>query len=205
MIWHDIPQNTDEWLQLRCGKITGSGLGKIMANEGKAFGDPAKKYAIQIALERIKETWQEGGFSNHHTERGHEQEPIARMLYEETYFCDVTNGGFFDLGNIGVSPDGLVEGGGVIEIKSVIDHVQYANIKRGGLDPSYKWQFYGNLFFTGCEWLDFVSFCAEYPEGKQLFTYRIWREDCQDFFDRIQKRTEEFELLIAETMEDIQR
>ena len=81
MIWHDVDQNDDEWRALRCGKVTGSGLGKVMANNGKAFGDPAKKYAVQLALERITNTWQDNGFSNAHTERGHEQEPIARMLY----------------------------------------------------------------------------------------------------------------------------
>jgi len=31
MIFHDIEQNTDEWLDLRTGKLTGSGCSKIMA------------------------------------------------------------------------------------------------------------------------------------------------------------------------------
>lgn len=203
-MWHDIDQNSDEWLALRCGKITGSALGKIMANEGKAFGDPAKDYALQLALERINGCPTEGGFSNAHTERGHEQEPIARMLYEDTYFADVTKGGFFDLGNIGCSPDGLVGDNGLIEIKSVIAKVHYANVKRGENDPAYKWQFIGNLMFTGREWIDFVSYCSEYPAGKQLFVYRTWRKDCDELFARLDARLVEFEKLVQSRVAEIQ-
>ena len=30
-MWLDIQQNTDEWLDLRIGKVTGSSIGKVMA------------------------------------------------------------------------------------------------------------------------------------------------------------------------------
>jgi hypothetical protein len=203
VIWHDIDQNTEAWKELRCGKITGSALGKIMANEGKAFGDPAKDYALQLALERITGCPYESGYTNPHMERGHEQEPLARMMYEETYFTEVSSGGFFDLGHIGCSPDGLVDGTGLIEIKSVIAKVHYANVKRGGIDPAYKWQVYGNLKYTGREWIDFVSFSAEYPEGKQLYTHRTNRAECGDMFERIEERVTDFERLVKQRIEEI--
>ncbi len=44
---------------------------------------------------------------------------MARMLYEIERNVDVTHCEFFDLGDYGDSPDGLVERDGVIEIKSV--------------------------------------------------------------------------------------
>ena len=40
--FHDVEQNTEAWEDLRAGKITSSPLGKVMANEGAAFGKPAK-------------------------------------------------------------------------------------------------------------------------------------------------------------------
>ena len=43
--FYDIEQNSDDWFALRAGKITASKLGVVMANQGKAFGEPAKKYA----------------------------------------------------------------------------------------------------------------------------------------------------------------
>jgi len=197
----DINQNTDEWLALRAGKLTSSKLGCVMANYGKAFGEPAKKYAVNVAIEQITGNPISGGYSNEHMERGHEQEPMARMMYEEHNFSDVTNGGFFDLGLVGCSPDGLVGDDGVIEIKSVIASVQFANVKRGKVDPAYFWQCVGNLKFTGREWLDFVSYCSEFPEGKQLFTHRIYAKDLAEEFKQIDLRVSEFQKLVDDAKE----
>lgn len=197
--FHDIPQNTDEWLDLRIGKMTGSGCSKMMANYGKAFGEPAKKEAIRIAREQI--TGQRSvaeSYSNAHMERGHAQEPLAREAYENEYFADVSNGGFFDCGNFGCSPDGLVDGDGLIEIKSVLDHVHYANRKRGDIDPAYKWQVYFNLMHTGREWLDFISYCDDYPEQTKLFVHRVHADDCGEQFSMIRARSEEFFELVEE-------
>jgi len=200
MKWIDIEQNTDEWLDLRIAKLTGSGVKIIMANLGKAFGEPAKKLAVSIAREQITgKRSLATSYSNAHMERGHEQEPIARGLYEDENFVDVTNGGFFDCDYLGCSPDGLVNNNGLIEVKSVIDHVQYATIKRGGIDPVYKWQVYFNLMTTEREWIDYVSYCADFPEKTQLYTHRVYRGDCQDYFSDIEGRITEFFKLVEES------
>lgn len=196
MQWIDIEQNTDEWMQLRVGKTGGSSIGKIMANYGKAFGDPAKKLAVNVALGRITGKSNEENYTNAHMQRGHEQEPIARALYESTYFTDVTNGGFYDAGNIGVSPDGLVGSGGIIEIKSVIATTHFATVSRGRYDPSYKWQLYLNLKVSGRDWIDYVSFCSEFPEGKRLFVQRLYSSDSSEEFKMIDDRMEQFERLV---------
>lgn len=201
--YFDVDQNTDEWFQMRSGKLTSSKLGTIMANYGKAFGDPAKKYAVNIAIEQITGNAIPNSYSNDHMERGHEQEPIARMLYEEEMFCNVSNGGFFGSEFIGCSPDGLVSDSGVIEIKSVIAPVHYANIKRQGVDPAYKWQCVGNVKFTGRDWIDFVSYCAEFPEDKQLYTYRLHASQLEEEFKQLSIRIEEFESLVSATKKTI--
>ncbi len=196
--FHDIEQNTDEWFDMRGGKLTSSNLGKIMANYGKAFGEPAKKLAATIAAQQLGAEVASNSFSNEHMERGHQQEPLARMLYENETFCDVTNGGFFSSDFVGCSPDGLVNDNGVIEIKSVITNVHYANIKRQAVDPAYKWQCIGNLKFTGRDWLDFISYCQEFPIGKQLFVWRIRKEELADEFKKIDSRISEFKKLVDE-------
>ena len=205
MIFHDVDQNSDEWLDMRVGKIGGSSIGKIMANYGKAFGDPAHGLAVQVAIGQITGVRQDGGFSNEHMDRGHEQEPIARSLYEQEYFCTVSNGGFFENGDIGVSPDGLVDDDGVIEIKSVIQTIHFATVKRGKYDPSYKWQLYFNLQQTERDWIDFVSFCATFPEGKRLFVDRIYRDKSQAEFEMIDTRLGEFRRLVDEKKDVINR
>lgn len=199
----DVNQNSDEWFALRAGKLTSSNLGKIMANFGKSFGEPAKNYAWNIANEQITGEPISSDYSNAHMERGHEQEPIARMIYENQTFCDVTNGGFFESSFVGCSPDGLVLDNGVIEIKSVISSVHGKSVKRQGLDPAYKWQFIGNLKFTNRDWLDFISYCSTYPEGRQIFIHRIKKEDLTEEFKMIDKRVAEFKNLVDECKKTI--
>lgn len=194
--FYDVEQNSTEWFDLRGGKLTSSKLPTIMANLGKAFGEPAKKYAVNVAIEQITGKPIPSDYSNAHMERGHEQEPIARALYEDMMFCQVSNGGFFDLGNIGCSPDGLVDDDGVIEIKSVIAHVHFASLKRNKVDPAYYWQCVGNLKFTGRKWLDFISYSAEFPESKQLFVHRIYASDLENEFKSIDERVSQFMELV---------
>lgn len=205
MIWHNVQQNSEEWGRLRLGKATASNFGLIMANDGGAFGEPAKRYALQLALELINNQKAEYSFSNPHMERGHEQEPIARMLYESQYFVDVTNGGFFDYGDYGDSPDGLVDDDGVVEIKSVIASTHYATLKRGSFDPAYKWQLIGHLDCTGRQWEDFISYCSDFPEDLQLIVYRLYRKDYLEDIEKLTNRRADFIKLVRETLNNLQR
>lgn len=203
MVWHDIPQNTPEWDALRLGKATASQAGVWMANEGKAFGDPAKRYALQLALEIATGRKSEYSFKSEHMERGHEQEPEARMLYEETHFVDVTNGGFFCHGTYGDSPDGLIGSDGVYEGKAVIAPTHYANLRRGTFDPSYRWQLVSHLDCTDRQWVDFASYCAEFPEGLQLIVYRLTRDECAAEIERLRARRAEFLNLVQATLAEL--
>ena len=203
-MWHDIQQNTDEWLDLRAGKVTGSSIGKIMANYGKAFGEPAKKLAVNLAVERITGKRVEGDhFTNSHMDRGHREEPIARMLYEEMYFVDVTNGGFYDNGNTGCSLDGKVSWNGTVEIKAVIPTTHYATVKRGIYDPTYKWQYFFNIREAMADWMDFISYCSSYPKNNQLYVYRIQKDSISEELQQVELRLAKFEKYISKITAEI--
>lgn len=204
-VWHDVPQNTEAWQALRLGKATASNFGCIMANDGAAFGEPAKKYALQLALELATGRKAEFSFSTDHMERGHEQEPVARMLYEDAEFVSVTNGGFFDCGDYGDSPDGRVGSKGLIEIKSVTAAVHYATLKRGSFDPAYRWQLVGHLDCADCDWVDFISFCSEFPDASQLIVYRSDRDDFKEELKRLAERRAKFLELVQATLKSIPR
>jgi hypothetical protein len=199
----DIQQNTDEWLDLRSAKPTSSALSKIMANYGKDFGKPAKDYAVNICLERITGKPVSGGYSNEHMARGHEQEPIAKMLYEQEYFCTVDNGGFFDWDFFGCSPDGLVNNDGVVEIKSAIPSIHFERIRKGSFDSSYKWQLVANMKFTCRDWIDFISYCADFPEDKKLYVVRLYASEHDAEFKKIDERLDQFFELIEKTEKTI--
>lgn len=203
MKWIDVQQNSPEWEELRLGKATASNFSKFMANFGKAFGEPAQRYALQIALEIVTGRKAEHSFKNDEMERGHEQEPMARMLYEDLHFTEITNGGFFDCGDYGDSPDGLVGDDGVIEIKSVIASTHRATIKRGSPDPSYRWQIVGHLDCSGRDWVDFVSYCSDYPEWSQLVVYRTYRADVAEELAQLAERRSQFLDLVRTEVQTI--
>jgi len=207
-MFHDIEQNTDPWLEMRAGKVTGSSIAKVMANDGKAFGEPAKRLAVEIALEQIRGTPILSTYTNADMERGHEQEPLARARYEDEYFCTVDNGGFFDNIDTGCSPDGLVNhpnpvNNGVIEIKCVIPSVQYKRVKSGTYDSAYRWQLIFNLKETGRPWIDYISFCPEFTDNKQLFVTRMYAESQQTAFEKIDARLEKFLLMVKQIKAEI--
>lgn len=197
-VFHDVEQNSEAWFDLRLGKVTNSNAPAFMAAEGRPFGETAQHYALQVALEIVTGRRAEHSFSNRHTERGHAQEPVARMLYEEEHFCTVTNGGFFDCGPHGDSPDGLVGEVGCVEIKSVTAPVHYATLQRARFDPSYQWQLVGHLDCTGRDWVDFVSYCSEFPDDLQLLTYRLHRHEVSDEIRRLRKRRGELLALVRD-------
>lgn len=185
----NIRQNTEEWFQLRLGKITSSNFDKIMANEGKAFGPPAIEYAEKVALEVVTgERDESSSFKNGYMERGNDLEPVAKELYEIERFCEVSNGGFniSDCEKFGDSPDGNVGKNGCIEIKSVIPKTQWKRIKKGGVDMAYKWQIQGHLLLGKKEWCDFVSYCPEMPENKRLHIERVYPDE--DMIERLKQR-----------------
>lgn len=184
----DVQQNTDEWFSLRLKKATSSNFGKIMANYGKAFGNPAIQYAQRIALERVTGVRDERGYKGVYFDDGHLYEPVAINLYEQENFVKVTNGGFNYIGELGDSPDGNVGEKGCIEIKSVIANTQWERLKKGGYDTAYKWQIQGHLWIGEKDWCDFISYCPEMPIQHQLYVFRVYKDNqmIEQMEDRIE-------------------
>jgi len=201
MIYKDVQQNSEEWFKLRVGMVTTSNFSKFMANYGKAFGDPAIKYAFKLAKEQVTgEKADEESFTNKFMEAGHEWEPVARDEYENATFNVVSNGGFCmskEFESVGGSPDGLIlNDNGGIEIKSVIDWTQRTTIKRNSFDPGYKWQIFGNIWLCKLDYLDFISYGYNYTEGKKLFVHRVYRKDYETEIEMIEPRLKQFLELI---------
>lgn len=204
-MWIDVIQNTEEWFNLKLGKPSSSNFHKIMANYGKAFGDPAKKYAEQLASEIL--TGQKDpnyDFTNGYMERGTELEPIARELYEAETMYSVENGGIYiedtnDEIKTCDSPDGIIGSNGMIEIKCVSQPTQWATLKRADYDPKYKWQIQSHLMHSGRKWCDFVSYCPEMPGSKKLLIYRVYPNE--EWLEMIRVRLLEFKVEITKNID----
>lgn len=169
-------QGTPEWLQEKCGHASASEFASILA-KGKGLMRAA--YMRRILAERLTgkpiETYR-----NAHMDRGLEQEPYARLAYEARTGNVLQLAGFIKhpkLAWCGCSPDGLIDEDGGAEIKSVIPTVQVDTLESGGYPPEHKAQVQGNLWVTGREWWDFVSFCPDMPEHLRLYIFRVQRDE----------------------------
>ena len=75
-IYKDINQGSPEWFEIRVGKVTASHA-QAIGNNGKGLDT----YLLEVVSEMFSSSEKEH-YSNEHTERGNELEPIARSMYE---------------------------------------------------------------------------------------------------------------------------
>lgn len=176
---NEIKQGTDEWHQLRLGKITASRVSDVIAQIKSGESASKSEYRIELVCERLTGKATEG-YTNAHMERGIELEPFARAAYEVKQGLFVEQVAFIDhptIKNSGASPDGLVDKDGCIEIKCpmVKTHIKTILDKKAPTKyiPQMQWQ----MACTGRKWVDFVSYCPDLPENMQIFITKVERDN----------------------------
>lgn len=169
----DCEQGTPEWHQCRAGIVTASAMHKVMA---KGEGKTRLSYMYQMIGERVTGMPAES-FSNAHTERGHEHEPIARNLYCIQHECETVTTGFMrnfeEIGYVGYSPDDRVGENGLLEIKSKLPHLQAEILDKDKVPSEHFTQLQTGLWVSEREWIDFVSYSPFFP----LFVKRVYRDE----------------------------
>jgi hypothetical protein len=182
----EVEQNTPEWEAVRRGIPTASEFDKIITPTGR-LSKQADEYAARLIDEIVRPDAPRGFAGNHHTERGHELEPDWRDWYAFVTGQAVKSGGFLlrDDGKAGCSPDGLIDGGGGLEIKSPDGPAHVAYMIRKELPPKYRVQVHGSLAISGLPWWDFVSGCP----GNKKFRIRI---EPDEFTEQVGKAIDEF-------------
>ena len=161
--------------------------------------DTAKRYAADLAIERISGQPHGEPVKTWVLERGHEMEAKARWLYEARTRSFVTESGICldDDGVFAYSSDGLVDSDGLVEIKAPIDSVKILTMWQTGDESEYKHQILGGLWLTGRKWCDLIVYVPDLaPVGKDLFIKRIERDDA--FIDEMVARLGEFDKLVSE-------
>ncbi|MFN8994070.1 MAG: lambda exonuclease family protein [Pseudomonadota bacterium] len=164
MIIHDVEQGSAEWHALRAGIPTASEFDKILSPTGKKSAQ-AEGYANRLLAELIVggsvETWE----GNVWTERGKELEQEAADFYEMSKGVTLKKVGFItdNERTMGASPDRLIEGGGLLEIKCPSPHVHVAYLLKGEVDQGYNSQLQGQMLVTGEAWVDIVSYHPQMP------------------------------------------
>lgn len=178
MIRFDFDQGTPEWFAARVGIATASCFGSILATIKTGEAAERRNYRAQLVVERLTGK-PVGGFQSAAMKQGTEREPLARAAYEIRTGAFVDEIGFcrHDTLECGASPDGLIDADGALEIKcpELATHLAYLRLKA---EPAaYSAQIQGQLWITGRQWCDFVSFNPDFPEHLQLIVRRIPRDE----------------------------
>lgn len=199
MIHYDLEQGTPEWLESRRGCITGSRFRD--ARDKTAKGLPSSKaiaYARDIARERCHGTVP-AIYQNEAMRTGQAQEPIARAAYELRTGRLVEPVGFFKTedGMFGLSPDGLIDDDGVLEIKTMVSSNTLFTAVADGDISEYIDQCNGYLWLLGRQWVDLVLWAPDMGQiGLQMVIRRIERNE--DEIEKLESDLMAFSLVVRE-------
>lgn len=170
-----IEQGTPEWLAQRCGKVTASRVADILAKTKTGPAASRSNYMAQLIAERLTGTVAES-YTNAAMQHGTDTEAEARNAYSFYQNADVEPVGFVDHPSIdmcGASPDGLVAGAGLVEIKCPNTATHIDTLLGGSVPSKYLHQMQWQMECTGREWCDFVSYDPRLPEHMRLFVRRV--------------------------------
>lgn len=182
----DAPQRSPEWFAARAGNLTGSKAWLVtdFLKTG-AKGESAKRrdYRLQLVCERLTGLPQEDGdgYVNEAMQRGIDLEPAAFAAYEALTGAVALRTGFLahNTLRVGCSLDGHIDGfKGLLEIKcpKTATHIGYWRGKNE-VPADHLPQILHNLWVTGAEWCDFLSFDDRLPADMQTFLVRVNRAD----------------------------
>jgi hypothetical protein len=182
----DAPQRSVEWFAARAGKLTGSKAWLVtdFLKTG-AKGESAKRrdYRMQLVCERLTGKPQEDGdgYVNDAMQRGIDLEPAAFAAYESLTGTMASKSGFLSHTSlmVGCSLDGHINNfEGILEIKcpKSATHLGYWRGKCE-VPADHLPQIIHNLWVTGAEWCDFLSFDDRFEAQMQTFLCRVWAKD----------------------------
>ena len=198
MIIHEMEQGSEAWFSIRCGRVTGTRFKELTMGEStKGYQDLVSNIVCEMITGKKEET-----YINATMEKGIETEPIARAEYQNIFDIDVTQVGFITPDEdtkyhewIGISPDGIIPGlKGLLEIKCPLMKTHLGYIEENRLPSEYRYQVQGQLFVTGYDYCDFMSFV----EGMKPFIIRVYPDT--KLFEEFEKR---LDILIEQVKEKL--
>jgi hypothetical protein len=167
-----VAQRTPEWFAARCGSLTGSRAADMCARLKSGTEAAARRdLRTRLVVERLTGISQDAnGYVSTEMQWGLDQEPVARLAYEAATGHVAIEVGYLAHPELraGCSPDGLLHGGGAIEIKCPKSAVHLRTLRARAVPPEYLPQVQHLLWLTGAPVCDFVSFDPRFPPPLRL-------------------------------------
>ena len=206
MILETADQRSEDWYAARCGKATASRFKDVMARlKNGAPAADRQRYLTELVVERL--TGQPvPAYENAAMRWGTEQEEYARRTYEQRVLLDnVEQVGFIchDTLMAGCSPDGLVDWDGLIETKCPFNSAVHIDTLLNGMPAEHAAQVQGQMWITGRQWCDFVSFDPRMPAELQLHVQRINRDPA--YVADLERQVTEFLAEVGAQVEALRR
>lgn len=163
---HDVTQGSSEWIALRLGRPTASGLHRLITEKTMRPSAAADSYANELVAEWLLGHPVNGDLTSGFMERGTSLEDRARAYFELETGLPVETVGFCTLDDetAGCSPDGLVGDDGGLEIKCVKadKHVGFM-LDPPSLAAEFRAQVQGSIFVSGRKWWKLLAFNPVLP------------------------------------------
>lgn len=175
----EIIQGSDEWKQLRLGRVTASRVADVMAKTKSGYSTSRANYAAQLIAERLTGVPAES-YTNAAMAHGTETEPEARAAYEFYQGVTVDQVAFVvhpRIEQAGCSPDGLIGSDGLVEIKCPNTATHLETLLGQSVPGKYEAQMQFQMACTGRAYCDFVSYDPRMPENMRLFIKRVPRDN----------------------------
>ncbi len=177
-------QRDPAWYQARLGRLTGSRASDILATIKTGEAAARRDYRLQLVCERLTGQSQEDAYVNAAMQRGIDKEEDAFAAYEALTGRFASPVGFVAHDSLmaGCSADGQVDGWkGLLELKCPKSATHLGYLRSKAIPSSYRPQLLHNLWITGAQWVDFLSFDDRFPPELQVFYARLERN--QDEID----------------------
>ena len=193
---HNFEQRTEDWYNIRKGKMTASNADTIIAN-----GKGLETYIYNLMAEYYSSAEKEN-YINADMQRGIDLEPEARLEFEFYTNLDVQEVGFIEYNEfIGVSPDGLIGDDGLIEIKCPNDSVYFKLLLSDNIKPEYIAQMQMQMYVTDRQYCYFVSYNPNFE--KSLYIKKINRDE--EMIEKLKKGLDKGTELIKEIKKNFRK
>lgn len=175
-------QRVPEWYQARVGRLTGSAASDMLARIKTGEAAARRDLRVRLVCERLTGQSQEDAFLNAAMQHGIDTEDAAFAAYEAQTGTMAQRVGFLahDTLMAGCSPDGVIgDYAGILELKCPKSATHLRYLKAGALPSDYLPQITHNLWISGAQWCDFVSFDDRFPAALQFFRVRVERNQAE--------------------------